>query len=66
MSKDDNIRLHSWSSSALTTDQITHACLEAKKSWEICNKISHLSDLSLLLSKVECTEGLMVGEVLAQ
>ena len=60
LSKDNNIRLSSWSSSSLTTEKKTHACLDAKKILEICNKISHLSNLSLRLNKVECTEGLIV------
>ena len=60
MSKDDDMRLSKWSSSTLAPEQTKHACLDAMKSLEICNKISHLPDLSLRLSKVECAEGSLV------
>ena len=60
MSKDDDVTLPKWSSSTLAPEQTKHACLDAIKSLEIYNNISHLPDLSLRLSKVECAEGSLV------
>lgn len=53
MNKNDSIRLHKCSSPSLSADQITHACLDATKSLEICNKICAFPDLYLRLTKAE-------------